>query len=85
MTVSQLTEVCHDVRVEPELQPIDGESMSSPTANISQGACLNIAVNGLWGGHALWAIIVDIRVFNPFAPSKRNLPIATCYQSHENQ
>ena len=35
------TEVCHDVRVEPELQPINGESMSNATANTSQGAHLD--------------------------------------------
>ena len=51
LTASLLTEVCHDVTVEPELQPIDGESMSNTTANSSQGACLDIAVNGFWGGH----------------------------------
>ena len=50
LTASLLTEVCHDVTVEPELQPIDGESMSNTTANSSQGARLDIAVNGFWGG-----------------------------------
>ena len=84
LTASLLTEVCHDVRVEPELQPIDGESMSNATANTSQGARLDIAVSGFWGGRFERSFI-DVRVFNPFAPSNRNLPIATCYRSHENQ
>ena len=84
LTASLLTKVCHDVRVEPELQPIDGQSMSNATANTSQGARLDIAVSGFWGGRFERSFI-DVRVFNPFAPSNRNLPIATCYRSHENQ
>ena len=32
-TASLLTEVCHDVRVEPELQPLTGESLTNATAN----------------------------------------------------
>ena len=50
LTASLLTEVCHDVTVELELQPIDGELMSNTTANSSQGACLDMAVNGFWEG-----------------------------------
>ena len=50
LPASLLTEVCHDVSVKPELQPIDGESMPNTTANSSQGVRLDIAVNGFWGG-----------------------------------
>ena len=84
LTASLLTEVCHDVRVEPELQSIEGESMTNATPNTSQGARLDIAMNGFWGGHFERSFI-DVRVLNPFAPSNRNLSIATCYRSHENQ
>ena len=37
--------------------------------------------------HSVWCClpVSRVRVFNPFAPSNRNLPIATCYRSHENQ
>ena len=28
---------------------------------------------------------VDVRVFNPYAPSNRNSTISTCYRNHENQ
>lgn len=84
LTASLLTEVCHDVRIEPELQPLEGESMSYATANTSQGARLDVAASGFWGGR-FERSFVDVRVFNPFAPSNRNSPIATCYRSHENQ
>ena len=46
LTASVLTEVCHDVRVEPVLQPITHETMSAATANTSDGARLDIAMNG---------------------------------------
>ena len=38
LTTSVLTEIYHDVRVEPNLQPITYETMSATTANTSDGA-----------------------------------------------
>ena len=45
LTASLLTEVCNDVSVEPTLQPIM-EVMTRHTANTTDGARLDIAVNG---------------------------------------
>ena len=45
LTASLLTEVCNDVCVEPTLQPIT-EVMTRHTANTTDGACLDNAVNG---------------------------------------
>ena len=84
LTASVLTEVCHDVRVEPDLQPITDETMTAATANTSDGARLDIAMNGFWGGR-FERTFVDVRVFNPYAPSNRNSTISTCYRNHENQ
>ena len=84
LTASVLTEVCHDVRVEPDLQPITDETITAATANTSDGAQLDIAINGFWGGH-FERTFVDVRVFNPYAPSNRNSTISTCYKNHENQ
>ena len=50
LTASLLTEVCHDVRVEPDLQPVTGEMMTGSTSNTNDGARLDIAVNGFWVG-----------------------------------
>ncbi len=66
LTASVLTEVCHDVRVEPDLQPITNETLSAATANTSEGARLDIAMNGFWGGR-FEKTFVDVRVFNPYA------------------
>ena len=84
LTASVLTEVCHDVRVEPDLQPITDETMTAATANTSDGARLDIAMNRFWGGR-FERTFVDVRVFNPYAPSNRNSTISTCYRNHENQ
>ena len=51
LTASLLTEVCHDVCTEPELQPVISETLRSASANCQDGARLNIAANGFWGVH----------------------------------
>ena len=45
-----LSEVCHVVEVEPHLQPLSDESFRQKTANTKDGVCLDIAMNGFWGG-----------------------------------
>ena len=44
------TEVCNDVHIEPELQPVTDEELTGSTANSQAGAHLDIAANGIWGG-----------------------------------
>ena len=39
-----LTEVCHDVLVEPDLQPMTGEVLTNKTSNASEGARLDVSV-----------------------------------------
>ena len=39
ITASMLTEVCHKVRVEPELQPLTGEEMQHKIANMELRRC----------------------------------------------
>ena len=56
-----LTEVCHGVSTDPHLQPLSGESMSHRSANIEDGAQLDIAMYGFWGGR-LKKVFVDARV-----------------------
>ena len=50
LTACLLTEVCHQVQIEPVLQPVsDPGSFALSTANIQEGARLDIAMNGFWG------------------------------------
>ena len=57
-TARLLTEVCHQVQVEPELQPVSNpDSFSLSTANTQEGAQLDIVMNGFWGSQSercLW-------------------------------
>ena len=49
VTASLLTEVCHVVLLEPDLQPLTGEVIPRATSVKSDGARLDIAVSGFWG------------------------------------
>ena len=80
LTAALLTEVCHDVCIEPELQPISEETLSGSTSNAQDGARLDIAANGVWGG--TFERTFDVRVFNPHAPSNRTTLLSTCYKKH---
>ena len=82
MTANLLTEICYDVCIEPELQPLSGERFAHATANIEDNARLDIAANGLWGGRFERSFL-DVRVFNPHAPTYKNVPLSSCYKNHE--
>ena len=82
VTANLLSEVCHDVRTEPDLQPLSGESLAGRSSVSSEGARLDIAVSGIWGGRYERSFIY-VRVFNPHASSNRNTSIPNCYRRHE--
>ena len=84
LTASLLTEVCNDVCVEPMLQPITTEVMTRHTANTTEGACLDVAVNGFWGGRYEQSFL-DVRVFNPYTSPNRNTSIEKCFKKHEQE
>ena len=62
MTASLLTEVCHEVAVEPHLQPVTGEQFILASSNTEDGAHLDISANGFWGGRCEKTYI-DVKVF----------------------
>ena len=70
--------------MEPYLQPLAGEQLSGASANSQDCARLDVAMNGLWGGR-YEKTSLDIRVFNPFAPSNCHSNLSTCYCKHENE
>ena len=82
LTATLLTEVCNDVCIEPELQPVTDEVLMAATANLQDGARLDIAANGFWGG-TFERTYFDVRVFNPHAPSNRHTQPSSCYRKHE--
>ena len=84
LTASLLSEVCHNVSTEPHLLPMTGEVMSGLSANIQDGARLDIVADGFWGSWFERAFF-DVKVFNPYAPSNQTTSLSTCYRSHENE
>ena len=61
MTAGLLTEACHEVEVEPHLQPVTGEKFILTSSNTEDGARLDISANGFWGGRCEKTYI-DVKV-----------------------
>ena len=79
-----LTEVCHDVRIEPHLQPLAGDTLSTHSAATNDDARLDVVASGFWGGR-FERTFLDVRIFNPHAPSNKSLQTTTCYRRHERE
>ena len=85
ITATLLTEVCHGVTTEPHLQPLSGEPLSYHSANIQDGARLDVAMYGFWGGRFEKAFI-DVRIFNPMqCPINCHGPLSSVYRKHEQE
>jgi hypothetical protein len=84
LTASLLDEVCHDVCVEPHLQPLTGEVLHYRTANRQEEARSDISACGFWGSR-FEKVFMDVRVFNPNADSYRDLPPDACFKRHEQE
>ena len=84
LTANLLTEVCHEVITEQDLQPLSTETFSLSSTNTQDGARLDTAVNGFWGGRHE-RTFCDVRVFNPHAPSNSNCPLPNTYRKHERE
>ena len=65
LTADLLQQACHDVRVEPPLEPLTGEGYSARSANTAQEARLDVSVRGLFVPYQ--KVFADIRVVNPTA------------------
>ena len=78
------SEVCTSVEVEPHFQPLAGEQLSGPSTNSQHSARLDVAMNGFWCGR-FEKTFLNIRVFNPFAPSNLHSNLSICYHKHENR
>ena len=81
LTATLLTEVCHDVCIEPGLQPISHEVLTGATSNTQDGDRLDIAVMAFGGTYE--KSFIDVRVFNPHVPPNRWIPLSSCYRKHE--
>ena len=72
------------MRIEPDLQPVTSNQLNGASANSQDGARLDVSANGVWGGR-YEKTFFDVRVFNPLAPSNKNLVPAAAYRKHERE
>ena len=85
LTANVLSEVCHNVNVEPALQPLTGEVLSGASAIKDDAARLDIAADGFWGDHRE-RVYCDVRIFNPLAPSNnQSQPVTIHVQAWKNE
>ena len=49
ITAALLSEVCHNVRTEPPLQPLSGEQFHYRSANVEDGSQLDVSAESFWG------------------------------------
>ena len=77
-----MDEVAHDVRIEPDLQPLSGETLRA-TANQDDEARLDIAARGFWQRGEM--AFFDVRVFNPYAKSHMDQKLETVFKKNETE
>ena len=82
ITAALLSEVCHNVSVKPNLQPLSGEQFHYRSANVEDGARLDVRAESFWGRDRRLAYF-DVKAFNPFASSYASSPLAQCYRRAE--
>ena len=83
MCAELLSETCHDVCVEPALQPLSGEQLSTASAATGDDAHPNIVASGLWGGR-FKRTFFDVRVFNPNVRSNQTSQMPALYRRFES-
>ena len=82
LAASLMTDVCHDVQVEPQPHALSGEVMHHRSAVFDDNARVDIRASGFWRClHHL--TFFDVRVFNSFAASNRSTTLATTFRRHE--
>ena len=78
-----LTEVCHNVAVEPKLMPLNGEKFKSKSTNVSEEARTDIRATGFWT--RCEEAFFDVRVFHADAPSYRSTSLEDLFVQHERR
>ena len=83
-TADCLREVCPDVEVEPQLQPLTTESLALRSARVADGDRPDIRAKGLWTN--TWHdTFVDVRVFHPDCPSYLSTAVPALYKRFEKE
>ena len=78
-----LSEVCHNVAIEPHLVSLSGENFQRRSTNTSEEARLDIRACGFWTRQE--DAFFDVRVFHPAASSYKNVDPDELFRRHERQ
>ena len=81
LTASWLHEVCHDVAVEPPLQPFTGEDLVPASANCRDDSRVDIHARGFWGRKQGAFLILGS--FHLNAPSYHRTHVGSLFHRHE--
>ena len=78
-----LQEVCHDVSIEPLLQPVTDENAMPSATNTNDGARLDVSARNFWimGQKAFF----DVRVFDPNASRYQSKNLEQCFTVNERE
>ena len=82
MFAKLLSEVVHDVSIEPNLTPLAGEIIPSGS-NKSDEARLDIAAREFWDREQ--KVFFDVRIFNPFAQKHLNQSLNIAFNQNERE
>ena len=82
ITASLMKEVCHNVTIEPVLQPLSGETLYPRSAIVDDNARSDVRAEGFWDCRQQQAFF-DVKVFNPSAASYRNKSLQSCFRRLE--
>ena len=78
---SLLSDICKDVKIEPELLPIGDNSTNS--SNSAEKARLDVSAIGIWS--QMERTFLDVRVFHPNSASYMNTDPQQLYIQHERE
>ena len=82
MNADFLQQACYDVKLEPDLLPIESNKIGI-TGNTADKARLDISARGLWG--PFQRTMFDVRVFHPNAPSNCSKSLTSLYQKSDRE
>ena len=81
ITGNLIDQVCHDVRIEPPLQTLTGETFVSRSTNVRDEAKLDISARGIWTKYQMAFFVV--RIFNPNFRRYERKSLQQCYRTNE--
>ena len=84
LTTSLMSEICHDVNIEPVLQSLTGKALKYKLPFVMMIPIL-IVVLLVFGVLNINTHFFDVRIFNSLAPSNRSSTLRATYCKHEQE